>query len=538
MRLPRLQNRSAQFNRALKLCLALVCGSVCYGADSATWEDFLRASQDGSEPILPDFSYAGYHYSEIPIPEPDYKVFNVTEYGATPDDGLSDRDAIQAAIDAASSHGNGIVLFPSGRFHLNTETDAESPIYLKASKVILRGSGEGSHGTELFMARNLEPESPEKMYSTPFMLNIESPIRKETSITKVIESATRETFTITVESSKDLTVGQRVTLYLRSTEAVPDALAPYSPPAAWERLFTDGIIVKERHMIKSINGNQITFEEPIHVSINSAHGWEIRSYHVIEEIGIEDIHFVGNWTSDFVHHRSALDDGGWSALNITNVANSWIRRCTFTNWNYDISIRSSSAVSVLQVSLLGNKGHHSTHTRGGYGVLFGLMRDTTGNHHGPGVGYQSVGTVFWKSQYEASTSWDSHSGLPYATLLDCVEGGITYGRSGGPQAGLPNHWRHFVLWNFKNLGSVPRDYDFWRSGDNKRDRYVLPIIVGLHGNPATFNESNLQLIESKGQAVSPNSLFESQLSLRLGKLPTFIDTIKQEWQTHHQEATE
>lgn len=511
------------------VALALAYSGLCHAKESATWQDFKNSKASGTEPILPDFSYAGYHYSELPIPEPEHKVFNVVDYGAIANDGQSDRDAIQATIDAASQHGSGIVLFPSGRFHLNTTDDAESPIYLKCGNIVLRGSGKGAHGTELFMEKNLEPEHPDKMYSTPFILNISAPSKKEGRITRVTANATRESFTVTVESAEDLKLGQRVTLYLKSTEAVEEALTPHKAPAAWGRLFTNGIVVKERHIIESIDGNRVTFKEPIHTSINASHGWEIRSYSVIEEVGIEDIHFVGNWTSGFEHHRSALDDGGWSGIKIMNVANSWIRRCTFTNWNYGISISNSSAVSVLQISLDGNQGHYSTHTRGGYGVLFGLISDTTDSYHGPSMGYQSVGTVYWRYHYEPTTSWDAHSGLPYATLLDCVKGGMTYGRSGGPQIGLPNHWRHFVLWNFQQTGKARSKYDFWRSGDNKRDRFVFPIIVGHHGSKSTFEESNLQLIESRGQAVKPESLFESQLSHRLGQVPHFLQGLKQEW---------
>lgn len=74
------------------------------------------------------------------------------------------------------------------------------------------------------------------------------------------------------------------------------------------------------------------------------------------------------------------------------------------------------------------------------------------------------------------------------------------------------------------------NYDFWQSGDNKRDRFVLPIIVGHHGKASTFNKSHLQLIESHGQAVTPKSLFESQLSLRLGGVPSFLQTVKQDWE--------
>ena len=104
-----------------------------------------------------------------------------------------------------------------------------------------------------------------------------------------------------------------------------------------------------------------------------------------------------------------------------------------------------------------------------------------------------------------------------------------YGRSGGPLVGLPNHWRHFVMWNFKHTGPTQTDYDFWREEDKKRDRYLRPIIVGLHGHRTSFNEANLQLIESHGTAVSPRSLFESQLSLRVGQVPDFLQVMKQQW---------
>ena len=35
---------------------------------SRTWDQFVRSKTNGDEPILPDFSYAGYRYSEHPVP--------------------------------------------------------------------------------------------------------------------------------------------------------------------------------------------------------------------------------------------------------------------------------------------------------------------------------------------------------------------------------------------------------------------------------------------------------------------------------------
>ena len=60
-------------------------------------------------------------FSEVEPPEPTGKIFNITDYGAIPNDDKEDRNAIQAAVDAASANGGGIVFFPPGKFLMNEE---------------------------------------------------------------------------------------------------------------------------------------------------------------------------------------------------------------------------------------------------------------------------------------------------------------------------------------------------------------------------------------------------------------------------------
>ena len=81
---------------------------------STTYQQFVKAKEKGTESILPDFSYAGYHYFNTPVPDVAHPIFDVTKYGAIPDDGLSDQKAIQAAIAAAEVNGRGVVSFPAG----------------------------------------------------------------------------------------------------------------------------------------------------------------------------------------------------------------------------------------------------------------------------------------------------------------------------------------------------------------------------------------------------------------------------------------
>src|SRR5688500_16283099 len=82
------------------------------------WKDFEKAKQSGATPVLPDFSYAGYHFSEREIPDMSGKRhFNVTDFGAKPGDSYYDDAGIQAAIDAAEKDPQGgVVFFPSGKY--------------------------------------------------------------------------------------------------------------------------------------------------------------------------------------------------------------------------------------------------------------------------------------------------------------------------------------------------------------------------------------------------------------------------------------
>ncbi len=82
--------------------------------------------------ILPNFSYVGYHNGDIGIPEnKQLKQFNVLDFGAIPNDDISDKKAIQSAIDAASKNGGGVVFFPKGRFLANEDNDDyQAPIVI------------------------------------------------------------------------------------------------------------------------------------------------------------------------------------------------------------------------------------------------------------------------------------------------------------------------------------------------------------------------------------------------------------------------
>ena len=66
----------------LTVPFAILCLSgPALAADAALWTDFVEATSEGREPIVPDFSFAGYRYSEQPIPDVQGATFDVTDYG-------------------------------------------------------------------------------------------------------------------------------------------------------------------------------------------------------------------------------------------------------------------------------------------------------------------------------------------------------------------------------------------------------------------------------------------------------------------------
>ncbi len=50
----------------------------------------------------------------------DFKIYNVRDFGAVPNDGASDSTAIEAAIDAAQAGHGGIVYFPAGEYTIGS----------------------------------------------------------------------------------------------------------------------------------------------------------------------------------------------------------------------------------------------------------------------------------------------------------------------------------------------------------------------------------------------------------------------------------
>lgn len=516
------------------------------GKKSAHWKAFQSATDRSSAEILTDYSYAGYEHGEKGIPDVQGPVFKVTDYGAKADDAISDEDAIRKAVAAAESAGGGVVLFPAGKFLVFADRFTAASIRIGKSGVVIRGAGSGKGGTVIRAIHSgyrvgpypvpkgtKDGEGRDDWAKIPYIFIFEQLelVKKEAGKSTAVTGAVkRGSFTVPVKSTEGFKVGEWVVLKAGTPKLDAELMAGLEPDPTWTRIIKDGSSISELHQVKEIQGESLILKEPVLVNLGADFEAKIFPVTLIEQVGVEDMALQGGWRGAFVHHRSALDDEGWDGIQFKGVANGWVRRCSFLNVNTGVYLRDSAACSILENRFAGNKGHYDVAIRSNCTFnLTGLTEETTAPQHGASTGNRSAGTVVWRWLMSKASTVDSHGNGPYATLIDRVDGG-TMTRSGGPAPSFPNHLRWMVFWNFFYDSEDEQPINFWNYEKGKEAKFVKPLFVGLHGKPVKLKEDSVEANECPGAPVTPESLYEAQLELRLGKLPDWVGLARKEWE--------
>ena len=564
------------------------------------WRNFKAGT---AENVLLDFSYAGYKHGEVAPPDVwglGYTVYDVTKYGLDPTGQTSSRQAFidllhslkltgknDAGSNQANANARAILYFPEGDYVLHDESDdvkRDTPLYDESGKVVAEYSssdiiilggnfiikGAGRDKTRLIMKTKNYPATAD-MWSSPVMLNIKNNSSRigdsYSALASVTGDAAKGTFSVEVESTAGISSGDWVMLYLQSKDAelVAKELAPKSvdKPAMTD---IQTICVYDYHQVKSVSGNTVTFHEPIMHEVEAKYGWEIREFPHYENVGVEDLTFVGNAKKDFGHHASWEDDGAFKPIQMMRLTNSWMRRVDFENVSEAMTFSSVANCSAYDINITGNRGHSAVRSQASSRVFIGKIMDRTsgkecldssgkelgpmmenaGQYHASGVSNQSMGTVLWNNTWGDDALFESHSRQPRATLVDRCTGGFVQWRFGGDVSNVPNHLRDLTIWNL-NATKVKSDFNGgffkWWLTENDWWKIMPPIIVGFHGaetvNFGVYSEtaggwaesessSDLQTLylESNGTAVQPESLYEAQLRERLGYVPGWLNSLK------------
>lgn len=520
------------------------------GYDANACDAWNKYNLGEADNLLLDFSYAGYKHGEVAPPDVwslGYTVYNVKDYGAIPNDNKSDREAltkILAKIGSKVDNAKAIIYFPKGEYILHTAADdvdgQSQTIQLLMGGVILKGDGRDQ--TIIKMDAPNQPKDPNVMYSSPVMLEIKHNSGLS-QITEVTGSADKGTFSVEVASTTGIKVGDWVCLQLvdNSPELIKTELSPYQPTSNMTNLHNDGVQVYDYHLVAAINGQTVTFKEPIMHAVDSQWKWTIQKYPHYENVGVEDMTFEGKAKVDFAHHGSWEDDGAYKPINLVRLTNSWMRRVGFRSVSEASSIVNSSNVSVYDVIIDGNRGHAAIRSQASSRVFIGKVTDKSngflidnrnvyeqgaGQYHACGVSKQSIGAVLWNVDWGTDACFESHATQPRATLIDRCTGGFMRFRQGGDYNQMPNHLADLTLWNFNAKNNVTDSPFIWWDSNSLWWKFLPPIVVGYHGGSINFNESQMKLNEEQGKAVTPYSLYEAQLRKRLGAVPAWLNSLQ------------
>ena len=529
-----------------------------------TWQKFVNNADDN---VLLDFSYAGYHHgTELPVDEKDvnvlaqklgYKVYNVCDYGAIPDDGKSDRKALEDIINKigrGKPNAKAIIYFPEGEYILHSKDDnttnaetgkvTSNTLNLVMGHVIIKGAGRDK--TFLTMEDPMLPTDPKVMYSSPKMISIRHNGGKDNlQLAKVTGSAKKGDMSIEVDDVSQLKVGDwvKLTLLNNDKKVIEEELKPYKLQSSMTTLINKGVHVVDRHQIKAIDGKRVIFEEPIMHAVNPAYGWDIKTYAHYEEVGVEDLTFKGKAKNNFHHHAGWQDDGAYKPLDFMRQVNSWVRRVDYVSISECMTFSECANCLFLDSEISGNRGHSSVRmqysARGFIGKVwdhsngylnddknFTEYKENLGQYHACGISKQSIGNVIWQCHWGDDSCFESHATQPRASLFDQCCGGFMQFRMGGDKKELPNHMDDLTMWNFNCLATNPNDpvpFNWWIYNESTGWYKTLPpTFVGFHGKNVNFKEDEMKLNENQGKEVLPGSLYEAQLSRRLGSTPQWL----------------
>lgn len=581
--------------RVVKLPVKLLTTKI--DANSAiAWQHF----KTGENNVLPDYSYAGYNHGES-APQGafslGYQVINVKERMTAKN--MTAREALISILqEKGMTKVNGtnklnanakiVIYFSAGDYVLHNDDDntrdeskqkdavdsknnnVSSGIEIYGGNFVIKGDGPDK--TRLIMETPNLPTSISNLSSSPILLAIKhtngpNNAGNSPKLASVTENAKRGDFTVKVSGTTGISSGQWVQLRLRSgdrelvkKEIGPIALnenwaiakAPISINQSSDDLY--GVKITEFHQVKSAANGKITFYEPImhdiDIKYNDTEGWEIRTYKYLENVGIEDLSFVGNALDGYAHHGEGHAeqakvgwqyDGAYKPLLLQRVVNSWVRNVHFESVSEALTFAESANSSAYDIRISGKRGHSAVRSQGSSRVFIGKVRDESagndvygkscqGQFHGCGVSKPSVGTVLWNVTWGNDACFESHATQPRATLIDNCSGGLVYYRAGGDENEVPNHLGDLTLWNLNVTGTDSHASNFaWWSDSDTWWKIFPPIVVGTHGMNVKFPGKEQQQVtyeESTGMKVSPESLYEAQLRERLGYVPGWLNALK------------
>ncbi len=295
-----------------------------------------------------DFSRAGL---ERPFTHPKLRV-DVTTFGAVPNDGLDDSEAINAALDAIKGSG-GTVFIPEGTWQL------DSIVHLHSNNTNLSGDPNG--GTILSVLQTLADaygEDPNWSWSGGFIKVSPNGSGKRLGVVNG-ESADGAS-DLNVDWTHQPNVGEWVQLWWYNDKG-DDTLLKwlYGEPVHPSRLGKEiqqsiSKRVATWVQVTSIEGKILTVDPPLPVPVRKA--WNVEVRQVPHVLGSS----IRNLTFDFKSYPypGHLKEKGNNAIQLSSAVQCEVENITIQNGDSGIFLANCGFTSVRDILIEGRTMHH------------------------------------------------------------------------------------------------------------------------------------------------------------------------------------
>ena len=403
---------------------------------------------------LPDFSHAGYHGGDVPLPVRPPGV-SVKDYGAKGDGITDDTDAFIRALENAP---HCAIEVPPGRYVISRI------LYIDRPGIVLRGAGPDK--TTLYCPNTLQDVKPdwgpvndgqrtsEYSWSGGFLWF--SGEYHSWDLATVVAEARRGDTRLRVSATNNLSVGRRVILTLTEKNSDSHALAQelYSgDPGDISGLHGDTHATFVCHVVK-IDGDEVTLDRPLRWDIHLTWLTRVRAFDPsVTESGVENLAVEFPRTPYPGHFREM----GRNAISLGDVADCWVRNVLITNADsgifpagngctfQDIVLASSRPVDPVS----GCQGHHGIDFSGNDNLLTGFdYREKF--IHDISVEHSASGNVIAHGR-GMDLCFDHHVCSPYENLFTDIDAGAgtrLWYCGGGEHLGKHSGTRE-TFWNIR-----------------------------------------------------------------------------------------
>lgn len=502
------------------------------------WSAFVTSNSFSD---LYDWSFAGYKHGLQEIPE-EAGGFSVTNWGAFPDDGQDDTDAIQSAINDVGSAGGGVLYFEPGEY-LICSTNNWDPLRIQYDHVILRGAGALTAGT-VFHVCMTNLTGPDGYGECAIIAGIG--FSGVTSQLVLQDVAQGETW-IPMASTSGFSTGQVVRIRMfnpfdengvRTDLLSRELIAPMVPETTWENFnsYDPFVFFAE---VASVESGGIQLVEPLPRTLKTNYNAKVQGLAgMVSGVGVEHIMFTSNYGGGYVHHGSWEDDYGWCGIEFKGVRDGWIRNVNFMAYSRQIVLTDSYNVSVLD-TVSSVAGHHGVDLSGSYSCLVNHAVFFSPVTHAVSINGGSIGNVV-RSLYNFSgelSGIDFHGGGFSSQNLCENMYDLTF-FSGGAIENMPHAGQGNVIWNI-DCGPKKTVDDFFSWGlftyslyggtYTPADLYRLfpkLVVVGafdsdgsitVAGQAGTQSSAWLHVEQINNGPVYPASVYQEQVRLKINK---------------------